>query len=183
MGDKTPDFRALDVMALCRNAARVEGQSPLAHMPRLNSSLFEGACEPTAAWIAQGSLHPAAGGEPEVWLHLQARMAVALQCQRCLQPVTEALIVDRRFRFVRSEAEAERLDEESDDDVLVLEPRLDLTALLEDELILGLPLVPRHLVCPMPLLPPGAVLAQDESAPHPFAALAALRGRPPRDDS
>jgi uncharacterized protein len=92
----------------------------------------------------------------------------------------EALTVDRRFRFVRTEAEALKLDEVSEDDVLVLEPRLDVGTLLEDELILGLPIVPMHRACPQPLQPPqDAVL--DDAAPHPFAALAALRSRPPRD--
>ena len=80
------------------------------------------------------------------------------------------------MRFVRSEAEAERLDEVSDDDVLVLLPRLDLHELAEDELILALPLVPRHDdVCPEPLPMPIDDLPSEEPAPNPFAALAALR--------
>jgi uncharacterized protein len=99
------------------------------------------------------------------------------------------LQVDRRFRFVRTEAEAARLDEDSDDDVLVLEPRLDLAELLEDEFILALPIVPMHDSCPQPLLTPAqpglrpGVAAQDANAtqaerPNPFAALAALRKKP-----
>jgi uncharacterized protein len=35
--------------------------------------------------------------------------------------------------------------------VLALEPALDLKELVEDELLLALPLVPRHEVCPEPL--------------------------------
>jgi uncharacterized protein len=132
-----------------------------------------------AAWQAQGLRVPVTGGEAETWLHLQAQAEVPLQCQRCLQPMTEVLAVDRRFRFVRSEDEAARLDETSEHDVLVLQPRLDLQNLLEDELILALPIVPRHGVCPQPL--PLAAAAQADVAPHPFAALAALRGRPPSD--
>jgi len=50
---------------------------------------------------------------------------------------------------------------------------------VEDELILELPLVPRHEgVCPEPLPFPGAADAAEEPAverPNPFAALAALR--------
>ncbi len=75
-----------------------------------------------------------------------------------------------------SEAEAERLDAESDDDHLVLVPRLDLLALVEDELILELPLVPRHEgICPEPLPQPAADEAPVDERPNPFAALAALR--------
>ena len=107
---------------------------------------------------------------------LQARASVPLQCQRCLQQVLQDLNVDRRFRFVRSEEEAERLDESSEDDVLVLGPRLDLQELLEDELILALPLVPKHDgPCPAPLPMPLDELEDEAPAPSPFAALAALR--------
>ena len=117
------------------------------------------------------------GGEAEVWLHLTATTTVVLQCQRCLQGLDELLQVDRHFRFVRGEAEAARLDEESDDDVLELPPRLDLHELVEDELILALPLVPRHPRCPVPLPLPADTDVAEEPAPNPFAALAALRQR------
>lgn len=171
----TPDPAALDMPALCRHGAELDGQLPLARMERLSQALAA-ATDGTAGWSAQASLVPVTGGDPEMWLALQARAEVPLQCQRCLQPLTESLAVDRRFRFVRSEEEAAELDEESEDDVLALPPRLDLLALLEDELILALPIVPRHEVCPQPL-PQPAEEPEEEAAPHPFAALAALRGR------
>jgi uncharacterized protein len=180
MKDRSLDPRALDLSALCKHAASVEGHWPLAAMQRLSAS-FCAASDGSVTWSAAGRLMPVAGSEPETWLHLQARADVPLQCQRCLQPMTEALQVDRNFRFVRNEEIAARLDEESEDDVLVMPPRLDLHELLEDELILALPIVPRHGECPEPLPLPVDVLEEAEAAPNPFAALAALRGRPPRD--
>jgi uncharacterized protein len=155
----------------------MQGQWSLAAMPRLVSSLAATPADALAPWQVQASLKPVTGGAPEMWLHLQASATVLLQCQRCLQDMTEALVVDRRIRFVRTEAEAARLDEESEDDVLALVPRLDLQALFEDELILGLPLVPRHDACPKPLSAAAAATgaATVDAAPHPFAALAALK--------
>ena len=47
------------------------------------------------------------------------------------------LRVDRRFFFVAGEDAAASLDAESDDDVLTLEPALDLKSLVEDELLLA----------------------------------------------
>lgn len=169
--------RTLNVAQLCQDEGRLAGQWPLLGMTRLHDSLFEASDAAVAVeWSATGTLLPARGGEPEVWLHLQATAPVALQCQRCLQTVAQTLVVDRRLRFVRSEAEAERLDEVSEDDVLVLAPRLDLHELVEDELILVLPLVPRHDgPCPNPLPMPADDLQDEEPAPNPFAALAALR--------
>jgi uncharacterized protein len=179
---RTVDPRALDVAALCRNGQALEGRWPLATMTRLADGLAGPPGDGDVAWQARGSTVPVAGGEAELWLALEAQAPVLLQCQRCLQPLAETLAVDRRVRFVRGEDEAARLDEESDDDVLALPARLDLHALVEDELILALPLVPRHEVCPEPLPLPKAEPAADagdaaEAKPNPFAALAALRKR------
>jgi uncharacterized protein len=147
-------------------------------MARLAESLAEPpAPEAAAAWAAQGRLVPVSGGQPQIWLHLRAQAEVVLQCQRCLQHFREPLQVDRPFRFVRDEDEAARLDEESEEDVLALPPRIDLLELLEDELILSLPIVPRHTVCPDPLrLAVDEAADEEDDVPHPFAALAALRG-------
>lgn len=176
MKDRPLAPQALDVSALCKAAGQLQGQQPLAAMARLAAS-FCAASDGSATWRAQGSLVPVTGGEAEMWLELQAEADVPLQCQRCLQAMNEALRVQRRFRFVRGEEEALRLDEESEDDVLALPARLDLLEFLEDELILALPIVPRHDECPTPL--PVAVQHDEEEAPapKPFAALAALRGR------
>ena len=88
-------------------------------------------------------------------------------------PFRDDLAVDQAIRFVDDEAQAEALDAEIEDDVLALSPALDLRALVEDELLLAWPIVPRHDVCPSPAStgpatsrPPGA---------NPFAALASLK--------
>lgn len=179
---RSPDVRALDVAALCRDGARIEGLLPMSALLRLGASVLADADRAGAdvAWSAQGSTRAPHAAAPELWLALHASVPVRLDCQRCLQPLTLTLQADRRLRFVRGEQEAARLDEETEDDVLALEPRLDLAALIEDELILALPLVPRHDACPQPLAAPAAadpVQAEAETAPHPFAALAKWRGR------
>lgn len=170
---------SLDVLAFCRAEDTLSGQWPVLQMQRLAAGL-EGVPEAGAvvSWSAQGSLRPVTGAQPEVWLHLQGQATVTLQCQRCLQAMSEALVVDRRFRFVRHEDEAARLDEELEDDVLVLPTRLDLIELLEDELILALPIVPRHEgECPQPLPIRSDAAEAAAPAPHAFAALAALKSR------
>ena len=175
------DPRAIELLAFCRNGDTVQGEWPQAGMARLAESLATVAPDaPAIPWSASGQLRPVAGGEAEVWLHLTATTTVQLQCQRCLQNMSQALQIDRRFRFVRGEAAAARLDEASEDDVLELPPRLDLHALTEDELILALPLVPRHERCPAPLpLRDDTDVPEEAPAPNPFAALAALRRRGP----
>jgi uncharacterized protein len=176
MKERPLDPHALDVLAFCKAGGTLQGQQALASLLRLAAS-FCAATDGSASWRAEGRLLPVAGGEAEAWLDLQAQAEVPLECQRCLQAMTEPVQVQRRFRFVRSEEEAARLDEEVEDDVLVLPARLDLQELVEDELILALPIVPRHSVCPQPLPLPAPLSGEEPDPPHPFAALAALRGR------
>src|SRR5262249_20365248 len=98
------------------------------------------------------------------------------------------LDVDRRIRFVADPEQAEALDAELEDDVLELQRHMDLRELVEDELLLALPLVPRHEgACPQPLpMNSGASGVDDGSSPaevpHPFAALAKLKKPSPPDE-
>ena len=134
------------------------------------------ASDPTrrVRWRAAGSQR-SAGGENQVWLHLLAEADVILQCQRCLRPLDEAVHVDRRFRFVTDEDTAAMLDDQIEDEVLVLQKSLNLRDLVEDEMLLALPLVPRHDVCPETIpMQFGDVELVEEKA-NPFASLAILR--------
>jgi uncharacterized protein len=53
---------------------------------------------------------------------------------------------------------------------------------VEDELLLALPIVPMHERCPMPLpmAADEAPATEETDRPHPFAALAALKGKTSR---
>lgn len=172
--------RRLDVRALAQDAAELEGDWPLTGFDRLSESLAAGADRSgLVSWHAHGFEVPVRGGAAQTWLALQARALVPLVCQRCLQVVDEPLVLERRFLFAADENAAAQLDGEIEDDVLVLTRELDLHGLVEDELLLDLPLVPRHEVCPQPLEAPAETPdpGVEQASPHPFAALAALRKR------
>ena len=190
--------RRLEVAAFAKAQAELQGSLDLADMPRLNDGLVPPADEAPGPvhWQAAGSLRQVLGGAPEVRLQLQAQARVWLTCQRCLSPMALELRVDRRFRFVRNEDEAAQLDETTDDeDVLALGRPLDLLSLAEDELIMALPIVPRHEACPAPLAglaAPQVISDQvvaasaaqhpakpvEAEAPHPFAVLKNLKITP-----
>ena len=170
--------RRLDVAAFADAAAELSGevdQRSLARLAAAVPALPGDALPAPVHWQVRGEARPVAGGRREVRMHLKATTSVALECQRCLQPLSEPLAVDRWFRFVADEDEAARLDELSEDDVLVSSRSFDLLALVEDELILALPLIPRHDTCPQPLPVPPADTDEAAEAPNPFAALAVLR--------
>ncbi len=179
MRDQQPNPRALRIEPLCKTSASLRGSWPLTSLQRLSEG-YAAAADGSAHWTLQASTRAVAGAAAQLWVHLRATALVPLQCQRCLAPMAEQLRVDRAIRFVHGEDLAARLDEETDEDVLSLPAALDLQALVEDELILALPIVPRHEgPCPQPLLSEGASsLAPPIPAnekPHPFAALAALK--------
>jgi uncharacterized protein len=173
MKPRSHDPGRLDVGAAAADGAALSGQWLLATLERLRT--LAAVDRPAAVeWSARFERRPVAGAVPQVWLHLVARTCLDLECQRCLQPVTCELAVDRAIRFVPTEDEAAALDAEGEDDVLALPPRLDLRSLVEDELLLALPLVPRHDTCPVPLEAPPADEAE-AAAQNPFAVLAGIK--------
>lgn len=182
MKPRLRDPLRLDVAALAKEADRLEGRWPLRGFERLIESTPADARpleSDEVVWQAAGEMRPVRGGAPEVWLHVGAEAAVKLECQRCLQPVAVPLAVQRSFRFAPDETTAAQIDADSEDDVLVLTRALDLHELVEDELILALPLVPRHDLCPQPLEAPADAEEAPAERPNPFAALAALKRREP----
>ena len=176
MNSREHDPLQLDVESFAKGAEALDGEWPLACLDRLAASVLQhvpGASD-AVRWHAEGERREVRGGPAQIWLHVTAHADVMMQCQRCLQAVGVPIAVERSFMFVHGEKAAAELDLDSEDDVLALARAFDLQALIEDELLLALPLVPRHGVCPQPLMVPGAELP-DEKAPHPFAALAALK--------
>jgi uncharacterized protein len=172
------DPRRFDVRSFAADAASLSGAWPLAGLARLASSAVDGsvATAPPVVWQVDGARRRLANAGAHPTLSIAAEATLSMQCQRCLQPVEVLLRAERLIFFVEGEDAAAALDADSEDDVLTLEPAIDLQALIEDELLLTLPLIPRHEVCPEPLL--GAAGA-DGFTPvetgHPFAALAALK--------
>ncbi|MBV8033841.1 DUF177 domain-containing protein [Roseateles sp.] len=169
----------LDVAALAHDAASLAGEWPVALLERLAGSAAPEAPAsgwPALRWSLAGEQRQPKGAKAQTWLHLTASGQVALTCQRCLKPVLEDIAIDRWIRFVDTEAEAAALDVDSDDDVLALPRHLDARELIEDEMLLALPLVPRHEVCPEPLTHAGdEVEPEAAERPNPFAKLAALK--------
>ena len=168
----------LDVKAFAQAQAHIEGQDSLSQFNRLLLEA-QGAHDGVyVRWAAQGEMRAEAGAAPQVWLHLQAEVELPMLCQRCLTLAPIVLDVDRSFRFVVDEATAEALDEECEEDLLALSREFNLRELLEDELLMELPVVPMHDVCPetVPLASSDADFEQANSEkPNPFAALSGLQ--------
>ncbi|MDI1302744.1 MAG: YceD family protein [bacterium] len=72
---------------------------------------------------------------------------VALICQRCLEPVVTDVNADVQLWLLWNEEAADQLPDEADFVLQDAEGRIDLVDVLEDELLLALPLVAAHEDC------------------------------------
>ncbi|KQT09007.1 YceD family protein [Ramlibacter sp. Leaf400] len=167
----------LDVQAFAEDAAQLSGQAELRGFARLSEEAGGRGGERPVTWSAQGELLNPRHVHPEVWLHLNASTVLPLTCQRCLEPVDIPLAVDRSFRFVADEQTAAAQDDEAEEDLLALSRAFDLLDLVEDELLMEVPVVPRHETCPAPVRLSAADPDFEEAAPaeNPFAALKGLK--------
>ena len=102
-------------------------------------------------------------------------------CQRCLEPANFHVGGEYDYVIIPEGKSIEDLPS-GYDALEVGDDPIDLTSLVEDELLLALPLVPRHEICPdsVPLSAQSADFdASQAQRPSPFAALAALKGGKP----
>ena len=193
--DLSLNFRAdrLDVAGLAQANGYLKGQNSLQKYERLRQESCRLEADLTDSesivWQAEGELIESVsdnvGGsvkvKPQVWLHLSAQTHLPQTCQRCLGEVSTYLEFDRSYRFVADEATAEAEDDESEEDLLAISREFNLSELIEDELLMALPQVPMHDVCPVQ--PKMAAIDAEfealgvEGKPNPFAALAALKAK------
>ena len=163
----------LDIKAFAQAGGHLSGHDSLLKYERLAQEAKGLHPDLLVDWKAVSEIRPEAGGPGQIWLHLSVHASFPMECQRCLTPVDVPLDVERSFRFVADEATAEALDEECDEDLLALSREFDLRELIEDELIMAVPPIPRHAQCEH--LPPQAAQTDDfdASAPeNPFSVLA-----------
>jgi uncharacterized protein len=173
------DPRRLDVKRFAEAAGQLQGEAALREWGRLLAEVEGRGAESQVHWTARGEVRHPGHLRPQNWLHLQAGACMQLVCQRCLQPVEVEVSVDRSFRFAPDEATAAAEDDDSEEDVLAESRAFDLLELVEDELLMAMPVVPRHEQCPVSL-PAAAGEREFEAAqdarPNPFAVLGKLKG-------
>ena len=163
----------LDIFDFARRGALLEGQTALADFARLLDGLPEQNSRAQVDWRVSGSVN----GQGQMFLHVQAAACPDLVCQRCLGPVAWPVRVDTRVQLEVSESQLDTDDGTDDSPERILgSTRFDLVSLVEDELILELPYVPRHEQCPEHHESQDASAEGSSSGkPSPFAVLDQLR--------
>jgi uncharacterized protein len=172
------DLKQLDILTFAKNASALSGEYDLASFTRLRQEDARESTNEAVTWSLRGQEIKSEGGEAQIWLHLKANTHITMTCQRCLTPATFDLDVDRDFRFVSSEQIALEEDDENEEDLLVIDRKFNSFELIEDELIMSLPIVPRHQSCHNAYLESLAkenAQSPEFERPNPFAVLEQLK--------
>lgn len=127
----------IDPFRFAENGLSLSGFLSIKDLPRLSSSLYseEGEIQAEMVFgIDEEGLRYVKG-------HLTA--VLTLQCQRCLEPFKYEIIGDFLSGIVHTEKEALQLPERYDP-LVVADGSLILSDMIEEELIVSLPIVPMH---------------------------------------
>ncbi len=171
MSSRTPDF--LDPWQFADLGKRISGTILLASFPRLSQALAD------TAGQAEYELKFTRDDKRRACISGVVTATLTLQCQRCLGALAWPVHAEINLIAVEGLEEAERLPETAEP-LLLAEARVRVSDLLEDELLLSLPQVPKH--------GPGECATDNrksdrlatgeeasEEAPNPFAKLAELK--------
>ena len=137
-----PQF--INIFELARRGETIEGEVAVKDLPNLLG--FTATENGTLRFVATGLGERR--GLPAVDLDMEGD--VDISCARCLKPMSVHIASGAVFRLVRTEAEANALpieDDEEDEDVLVGSRSFDLEKWVEEEAILALPRMVVHDAC------------------------------------
>ncbi len=159
----------LNFLRQVERSYRFEGSVSVADLDRLSGILAETTGEAEVSFEF-GSCVGFACLKGHVSVDLQ------VQCQRCLQPMTVRVDSNFKFALVHSEEEADELPDEFEP-YLIEGDDQSIKPLLEDEILLSLPMVSRHeLDCSAFFSEHEKQVKADKEAAHPFAVLKGLKG-------
>ncbi len=162
----------IDPVMLADKGARLCGQISVAALPRLAES-----CRSRVGTV-DVDLEFTRGDGGDVRLMIgHIRVRVRLTCQRCLEDMDYELSARPRVVLLRPGESDEALPPEVDS--LTVDKPIALSTLVEDELLLVMPMIPLHDLAHCParahVTPAKAQDAAGEREPSPFAALGQLK--------
>ncbi|WP_163833911.1 YceD family protein [Spartinivicinus ruber] len=166
--------KTIDPRKLAKQHVSLKGGWPVADLEQVANYLTnpEGEVEVDLAFTQDAEGHFVISG--------QLVAQVQMTCQRCLEPVTLGVTVEVLLAVVWSDESGKQLPDYLDP-IVVADEHLSLARLIDEELILNLPIVPAHEdpICQpqMEWLDPDAVddSTISEQPKNPFAVLASLK--------
>jgi len=150
----------IDGLQFSRGAETLKGTLDPSRLPRL----AEMRCATTGLSY---ELRGRTDAEGRGWLQVFATGTLTLECQRCLGPLTFPLALRSELLLAESERDIETADD--DIDRVLAGKAMDVCRLIEDEVLLALPMAPRHEQCG------GKRDGAEAGRSSPFAELAKLK--------
>ncbi|WP_018912365.1 DUF177 domain-containing protein [Thiomonas sp. FB-6] len=171
--------RRLNLKDFAQRGRELRGSVAVAALARLGASLHAEAAalaEMRVRWELQGWVRDDASGQAQQLVRLRVEGDLPMLCQRCLQTSWHHVDDTVVLLLVDQEPQLGAEELESDEEAFCARHPVDLVELVEDQLILALPLVPMHESCPQALpVQAGEVQAEKDVPVSPFAVLAGLR--------
>jgi uncharacterized protein len=129
----------IDSVEFARSAQQLSGSLPAASLKRLEDVLYD----------SQGCVDYEVRGDQDKRGRLLLRLSITgqlhLQCQRCLNALEHRVRISNTLLLASLvDMSAKELDDPEAPDVIEPQPELDVAALIEDEVLLSLPLAARH---------------------------------------
>ena len=154
----------LDSLEFARSGGVLDRRVRLDELPRLADLLASS--DGMLSILLEGSRD----AEGKSWLQVNIAGEPVLCCQRCLGGVMFPLDIRSRLQLL-APGEEWPDDDLADDsaDSMEVDQELSVLSLIEDEILLALPIAPMHGKCDSPLADAG------RNGASPFAALAALK--------
>jgi uncharacterized protein len=154
----------IDSLDFARRGGELSGDVPVAELPRMTDLLADS--EGKISYVVRGLTGK--DGNPQLELILDGQCN--LRCQRCLNALSYPVKLVSKLRLV-TEGDVESTDIEDDEmDSIPAEKHLDILALLEEELLLSLPIAPKHDLGECQIAVEGL-----NRSNNPFAVLAGLK--------
>ncbi len=157
----------VDSLTFAHEAGWLSGEVAIAVLGRVADSLVNGT----------GALNCTLQGEVDqdgkCFLLLVATGTLMLRCQRCLESMAYAVRIDKRLLLVAPGDTWPDDELENDEfDAIEASKTLALLPLIEEEVLLALPIAPRHEIC----APPVVMMDKDrDRKPSAFAMLGQFR--------
>ncbi len=133
--------KQIDPIHLAQQSVVLKGEISFEDMPRLQNGLYDKQGEATFEWSFTQD------NDKRTFIQGWIRATVGLVCQRCLQPVM--WVINQNIGLMLLTQQLTEDDLPDGYEALELEHNpVQLISLVEDELILALPIVAFHDVCP-----------------------------------
>lgn len=132
----------INLLEFAKQSLEIHGRIRASRLSSIKEALFDENADAEIAYVLKGAL--SSSGKPGLTLDLDGRLN--LRCQRCLGAMSFDLRSSSWFELVANETMLAEVGADEDDEIdyLVADPKFDVEALVEEEILLAMPFAPKH---------------------------------------